>query len=51
MFRGMTNAQRFEVIEMTIRDFEGASDIVWAMETEEIPELFRRAQEWESLDH
>ena len=47
--REITNAQQFDAIETTLRDFEGVSDIVQTMQTKEVPELFKRAQEWESL--
>ena len=47
MSRGMTNAQQFKAIETVHEDFEGVRD---AIQTEEILELFRMAQEWESLD-
>ena len=50
MSRGMTNAQRFEAIETALGNFEGVRDAIQTMQDEEIPELFRRAQEWESLD-
>ena len=46
----MTNAEWFAVIESVLGDFKGVSDAASMMQIEEIPKLFRRVQEWESLD-
>ncbi len=50
MSKKMTSAERFEAIDVAIGNLEGLSDTVKNLQNEEIPELFRRAQEWESLE-
>ena len=50
MPRGMTNGKRFDDIEVALKDFDRVSDAIQMMQTMEIFELFRRAQEWKFLD-
>ena len=50
MSRGMTNAKWFVVTESTIREFEGVSEAIWMIQIKELPELFWRILEWETLD-
>ena len=38
---------RFEVIEIALKDLDRVSDVIWTMQTKEIPKLIQRAQEWE----
>ena len=40
MPRRMTNIEQFDVIETALGDFEGVSDAVRVMQTEEISKLF-----------
>ena len=40
MFRGMTNAEWFTMIESTLGDFERVSEAIQMMQIEEMPKLF-----------
>ena len=50
MSRGMTNAERFAALESAIGEFEGVGEAVRQMQTEELPDLYRRTLEWDSLN-
>ena len=46
----MTNAEWFAMIESTLEEVKGVSEAVRTIQTEDIPKLFQRTLEWESLD-
>ena len=46
----MTNAKRLAMLESTVREFKGVGEAVQTMQTKELPKLFRRTLEWESLN-
>ena len=50
MLRGMTNVEWLAVLESTVGELEGVSETVQMMQIEELPELFQRTLEWDSLN-
>ena len=50
MSRGMTNAKRIAALESAVGEFEGVGEAIRVMQIEELPDLYQRTLEWESLN-
>ena len=51
MSKKMTSTECFDAIDFSLENLKGVANAVRNIQNEEIPKLFQRAQEWESLEH